>query len=434
MPRAHAAVVLVLCTLAWLVPAGARAAAPPAVPALLGGVNIDGLSFSSTTGQADAEIAAARQMHVKIVRADIPWSVLEPNGPGSVDPRALAFTDRLVGDAAAAGIRVVATVASSPCWASAAPPALARKCSRSREGDANSWPPAVPADYAAFVAYLAGRYGGKLAAIEIWNEPDQSNEAYFAGPHKAERYAAMLRSAYPAIKQASPGLTVVAGSLVGSNGVFLRDLYRAGIKGFYDGLSVHYYNLTLASLRSIHEVQLANGDSTRLWLDEFGWTSCWPRHRIEEEQACVTAQIQAANLTTTFRAMAHTPYIAAALVYKLRDSPSEEFGMLSTHNGHKPAFLALAGVMASLGADVPRVRLTLRHAGRRVIASGSGPVGDFMGIEAFQGSVLRWKAVFILDRFNHFSIALPPVLGTRGLRVRVFQYSTGLGRGAQQSI
>ncbi len=338
-----------------MVPSAEAASASPAPQSLLGGVNIDGPSFRSQPAQADSAIAAARQMHVKIVRADIPWSVLEPSGPGVIDPRALAFTDRLMSDAAAAGIRVVATVASTPCWATTAPLALKRGCKGDRENAANAWPPAVVGDYAAFVAYLAGRYGGNLAAIEVWNEPDQSNEAYFAGRHKAARYAALLRAAYPAIKQASPGLTVLGGSLVGSNGAFLRELYAAGIKGYYDGLSVHFYTLTLASLRSIHEVQLANGDATRLWLDEFGWSSCWPRHKIQQEQACVTAQTQATNLTTIFRAMAHTPYVAAALVYKLRDSNLEDFGMLSVRNARKPAFVALSRVMGALGASVPRV-------------------------------------------------------------------------------
>ena len=98
----------------------------------------------------------------------------------------------------------------------------------------------------------------------------------------------MLRAAYPAIKAANPSVLVLAGSLVGSNGNFLRALYAAGIKGYYDGLSVHFYNLTLGSLRSIHEAQLANGDTKPLWLDEFGWSSCWPARKIEQEQACVT--------------------------------------------------------------------------------------------------------------------------------------------------
>ncbi len=184
-------------------------------------------------------------------------------------------------------------VDSSPCWASSAPASLLRACMPGGSSKANAWPPSNPATYAAFVAYLAQRYGTRLAAIEVWNEPDQANEHYFAGPEKPQRYAAILRAAYPAIKQANPSVPVLAGSLVGSNGVFLRALYAAGIKGYYDGLAVHFYTLTLASLRSIHEVQLANGDTKPLWLDEFGWSSCWPRYRIQQEQACVTPQIQA---------------------------------------------------------------------------------------------------------------------------------------------
>ncbi len=88
---------------------------------------------------------------------------------------------------------------------------------------------------------------------------------------------------------------------MGSNGAFLRALYAAGIKGYYDGLSVHFYNLVLASLRYIHEVQLQNGDHTPLWLNEFGWSSCWPRQRVQQEQGCVTKQVQAANLANVFR-------------------------------------------------------------------------------------------------------------------------------------
>ena len=119
-----------------------------------------------------------------------------------------------------------------------------------------------------------------------------------------QRYAAIVRAAYTAIKQADAAVPVLAGSLVGSNGVFLRALYAAGIKGYYDGLAVHYYSLVLASLRAIHEVQLANGDSRPLWLDEFGWSSCYPKQRIQEEQACVTARIQARTASRPARSSA----------------------------------------------------------------------------------------------------------------------------------
>jgi Cellulase (glycosyl hydrolase family 5) len=413
---------------AKLTPGSHLSSTPP-----MGGVNIIEVA-PAPLQEADRVIAQAQALHAKIVRTEVPWAVLEPRGPNQIEPRALAFADRLVSDAAADGIRVIMLVDGSPCWASSAPPSLSSACTPGRSSKANAWPPSNPSSYAAFAGYLARRYGRRLAAIEVWNEPDQANEDYFAGPDKPQRYAAILRAAYPAIKQANPNVPVLAGSLVGANGVFLRALYAAGIKGYYDGLSVHFYSLTLASLRSIHEVQLANGDTKPLWLNEFGWSSCYPQHKIQQEQACVTKQIQATNLTNTFRALAHTAYIAAEVVYKLQDSALENFGSLSTSDAHKPAFTALSRVLLSPFGPVSPITLSLRKRGGRVLASGSGPVGDYMELEAFQGSQLRYQALFTLDRFNRYSITLPSALPSSGLRVRVYQYWAGLPSSAQRGI
>jgi hypothetical protein len=396
-----AALAAILAFSAWASrSAQARSARAPALSAqphtLLGGLNVPSIGAYASLRALDQTIAYAHTLHATVVRTDVAWSILEPRAAGQIDQQELAETDRLVADAAAAGIRVIMTVDSPPCWASSAPAALLRACSPTSQGKANAWPPSNDADYAAVVAFLAKRYNTRLAAIEVWNEPDQVNEHYFAGPEKPKRYAAILRAAYPAIKQASPSVPVLAGSLVGSNGVFLRALYAAGIKGYYDALAVHYYNLTIASLRSIREVQLASGDTAPLWLDEFGWSNCWPRQRKQQEQACVTSQVQASNLLNTLRTLDRTPYVAAAMVYKLQDTSSENFG--------------------------------------RVVASGSAPVGDFMELEAFQGSVLRYRALFTLNRFNRYSLALPAVLGTRGLRVRAYQYGAGAGGGPERSI
>jgi hypothetical protein len=431
------ALLLGLLLAATLAPAGSArrtTAARAASAAPLGGVNIPGLYQGERPSAADREIASARALHAQVVRVDVRWSVLEPHGSGQIEPGAQAFLDRLVGDAAAAGIRVIVTADSTPCWASSAPGAALRGCVAGESSRANAWPPANPSTYASFVAYLAARYGTRLAAIEIWNEPDQANEDYFAGPEKPKRYAAILRAAYPAIKQANPEVPVLAGSLVGSNGVFLRALYAAGIKGYYDGLAVHFYNLTLGSLRAIHETQLANGDDAPLWLDEFGWASCWPRQKTQQEQACVTPKIQAANITNMFRSLARTPYVAAAVLYGLQDGGREDFGVLNAQGARKPAFAALAQVLASpFGAPSP-VTLSLRRRGGAVLASGSGPVGDFMQLEALQGSVPRYRALFTLDRFNRYSIPLPRVLGTHGLTVRVYQYWQGSAADTQRNI
>jgi cellulase (glycosyl hydrolase family 5) len=413
----------------------AAAYAPGATAAPLGGINIVGIGPDATAAKIDSAIASAKALHAKIVRTEVPWSMLAPRTQGSIDPGMLALTDRLVNDAAAAGIRVVMTVDSTPCWDSTAPAALLSTCTPAHPTQANAWPPRDPAPYGTITAFLAQRYGAKLAAIEVWNEPDQANEDYLAGPEKPQHYAAILHAAYPVIKQASPTTPVLAGSLVGSNGAFLKALYAAGIKGFYDGLSVHFYNLVLGSIRSIREVQSANGDSKPLWLDEFGWSSCWPRQRTQQEQGCVTAQAQGANLSSVIRSLARTPYVAAESVYKLQGSLREDFGVLNENGTRKPAFTPLAQVLAAPTTGRPSpVTLSLRASHGRVLASGSGPVGDFMGLEAFRGTTLRYRALFTLDRFNRYALKLPKALGTHGLRVRVFQYWAGVSRGAQRNI
>jgi hypothetical protein len=409
--------------------ARAAAAGPPA-----GGVNLSGYSDGASLAFADTEIAAARRLNAKLVRAGLSWSSLEPARRGQIDARALAFTDRLVADAAADGIGVIFTVSSTPCWASSAPAALLKRCSPAHLTQANAWPPRRPSDYASVMAYLAGRYGSRLAALEVWNEPDQANQLYFAGPHKVARYAAILRAAYPAVKRANAAVPVLGGSLVGSNGSFLRGLYAAGIKGYYDGLAVHFYNLVLGSVRAIHQVQLANGDRTPLWLDEFGWTSCFPRHRVQEEQPCVTRQVQAANISDIYRSLAHAPYVAAVVLYQLQDTGGESFGVQTAAGVPKTAFGALARVLAAPFGPPRPVKLALRRRGAAVQAVGSGPVGDFMQLEAFAGGVLRYRALFLLDRFDRYSIRLPAALGNHGVRVRVFQYWAGASGAARARI
>jgi hypothetical protein len=408
---------------------GARRATAP-----VGGVNVVGLGYGSQPAEADRAIAFARKLHAKVVRTEILWSAMEPRENGQIDPHALAFTDRLMADAAAAGIRVIATVRGTPCWDSSAPASLLTGCSPTHLTPANRWPPTDDGAYASFVAYFAQRYGTKLAAIEIWNEPDQANELYFAGPNKAKLYAALLRAAYPAIKQANPNVLVLGGSLVGSNGLFLRTLYEDGIKGYYDALAVHFYTLTVDALRTFRHTQLENGDSKPLWLDELGWSSCWPRQRVEQEQACVTPRVQATNIREIFRSLARIPYLGAEVIYKLQDSPEQDFGVLTAGDVRKPAFAALSGALVSPFKPNRPVQLSLRRRAGHVLASGSAPVGDYMALEALQGKLLRFRAVFALDRFNRYSITLPAVLGTSGLTVRVYQFRTGPARAAQKHI
>jgi Cellulase (glycosyl hydrolase family 5) len=431
MAAVRAGALLIAAAAATLAIATSASGAASHKPPLLG-VNISDVDAGSPA-DADADVKAAAALHATVVRTEVTWSVMQPRAAGENDPRVVAYLDRLAADAAAHHMRLILLVDSVPCWESSAPAALLASCG-TKNSRANGWPPKNPADYASLVGFLAGRYGATLAAIEIWNEPDHINERYFAGPEKARKYAELVKLAYPAIKAANPSVAVIAASLVGSNGEFLRALYANGMKGFYDGLAVHYYTLTLASVRSIRRVQLENGDRTPLWLDEFGWSSCYPRERIQAEQACVTEPIQAVDLRDVLRSLTRTSYIAAEVPYRLRDSSTENFGVTTVHGASKPSFLALSRVFSSPFGRISITKLRLRRHRGHVIARGSGPVGDFMVLEASEHGALRYRATFVLDRFNRFKLTLPRVLGTHGLHVRVYQMWAGRRAAARASI
>ena len=441
MPRMAAArFLLALAALAAttapaLAAGGQGAPAPRARPASTPpqlGVNISNIDAESLGG-ADAEIAAAAALHARVVRTELQWSVMEPKAAGVNDPRVLAFGDRLMADASARGIRVILLLDSAPCWESSAPPAVLAGC-ETRSSRANGYPPKDPADFAAFAAFLAARWHSALAAIEVWNEPDHVNEHFFAGPEKARRYAELVRAAYPAIKGADPSVAVLAGSLVGFNGVFLQALYAHGMKGYYDGLAIHFYTLTLDGVRSIRAVQLANGDNTPLWLDEFGWSSCWPKQRVQDEQTCVTESVQAKNLRDVMRSLARTSYVAAEVSYKLRDSRDEQFGVMADGGHHKPAFRTLSSAFSAPFGPITRTSLKLHVRAGAIIATGSGPVGDLMDLEASTKGGLLYRATFVLDRFDRFSLRLPGALGRHGVLVRVWQLWAGRGAGAHARI
>ncbi len=48
--------------------------------------------------------------------------------------------------------------------------------------------------------------------------------------------------------------------------------------------------------------------------------------------------------------------------------------------------------------------------------------------------MLRYRALFTLDRFNRYVIPLPQALGTHGLTVRVYQYWQGSRSDTHRSI
>jgi len=333
---------------------------PRAPLAALGprGVQLHPLWDGESVATFDRELDTVRAAGGDTVRIDIGWSNLEQAGKGAYDDASAAKADTFLRDARARGIKVIATLWSTPCWASSAPADIKQGCrDHWWERGVDRYPPNDARDYADAAAWVAARWGSQLQALELWNEPN--SRSFFNSAHAASDYAALVRTAYPRIKAADQGLTVVAGSLQWADARFLGALYAAGLAGSYDAISIHPYDdpgehaspgdatYSFADgVPAIHRLMVAHSDArTPLWLTEFGWATC-PSSR---SALCVSPRQQAQNLTDAFHQIARWPYVQTAIYYELRDesasSPDfqQHLGLLSTDFTPKAAYAAFAG-------------------------------------------------------------------------------------------
>lgn len=332
------------------------------------GVGSHALWFDVSNADLDHELDMARAANSNVLRVDVSWSSLESGGKAAYSQWYVDKLDRFVKGADARGMKVIAMVWATPCWASSAPESVKQGCSGSWwDRGVTAYPPNNDSDYADIVKWVTSRYGTKLAAVELWNEPNLPEPRFWNTPNKAARYAQLVKAAYPAAKAGNAAVPVLAGALASADKPFLDELYANGIQGNYDGISVHPYNENrsptdlwkpewqkytfLPGLQWVRSGQTAHGDTKPLWITEFGWTTgtntAW--HVSEEQQGLYIRQ--------AFGLLDSMPYVKAAAVYTLRNvgtDPSDfetNFGLVRQDFSAKPAYGALRDALA--GAPVP---------------------------------------------------------------------------------
>ncbi len=115
------------------------------------------------------------------------WQDMETS-PGQYNEPLIAAMNGRIAALKARGVKVLVVVHRTPAWASGGRGGIA--------------PPSNPATFGAFMGEIAQRVPG-ADAWELWNEPDSGE--FWAGGADPAAYAALLRSAYPAIKAVQPG-------------------------------------------------------------------------------------------------------------------------------------------------------------------------------------------------------------------------------------
>lgn len=372
MSRAALATVIAVGLLVGVAGAAAASDAPPPAPSLkFYGAQLHVLWGGNTSADVDRQLDLLAAASSNSARVDVAWSSLQDGGRGTFSSWYRDRVDYLVAGASARGIALVLALTETPCWASSAPESLKQGCAGAYwDRGVTKYAPVNVADYAAAASYVAARYGTRIAALELWNEPNYNDQGYttFATADRVGTYAAMVRAAYPAVKAASPKLTVLAGALSFADDVFLRGLYAAGIRGHYDAISVHPYNEWRApgaahdrawykydyvlGMAAIRATMLAAGDPSQVWVTEFGYTTC----TAGSDRWCVTEAQQAAYLASAARLAATWPWVSAFIAYNLRDKGTDRtdtednFGLVRADYTAKPALAALGTTFAEFAA------------------------------------------------------------------------------------
>jgi hypothetical protein len=192
-----------------------------------------------------------------------------------------------------AGLNLVVRIDRQPFWTEVDPLDLHENA-----------PPANWQDFGDFCGAVAHRYQGRIAAYQIWNEPNLSREWGAKPPNPAE-YTELLKVCYQAIKAADPAAIVISAGLAptGTNDAtampdtdFLQGMYDAGAAAYFDVLGLHapgfkappeldpaeaaanpeYGGGRWFSFRHVEDmraIMVANGDGAKqVVILEMGWT------------------------------------------------------------------------------------------------------------------------------------------------------------------
>jgi hypothetical protein len=331
--------------------------------------------------QIRAEFQQLRAGGITWVREDLSWAVLQPRrGVFNWAP-----FDSLMTAAAQAGVQVLGILDYSTPWASSDP---------SGTGDI-LYPPKNNADFAAYAAAVAARYGtgggfwsanpslapDALTAVEIWNEPFGS-WFWKPGPDPAA-YAALVSATAPAIHAVSPGMTVLmSGELWswdnrnGATGTQMQPWITRVLAAnprlatLVNGIDVHPYStprnlgpydtapnaaMSFSRVPMVRAAELRAGANLPIWITEIGWSTA------TRYQWGISEQAQATDVKGAVqRAIGEWgSYVSKVFVFGwyrssgVSGDSEDNYGLLESNGVPKPAWTTITQLLGGANASQP---------------------------------------------------------------------------------
>ena len=229
-----------------------------------------------------------------------------------------------------------------------------------------------------YVEQVVSRYRGRVAAYEIWNEP---NWVFWGGTD--ERFFALSAAAAKKIRETDPQAVILAGATSRFSKRFTRGLFDAGAMEHTDGFSIHPYGVNpLDTVKQIDKLRRLLDEyryDKPIWISELGY-STGPLSFCPADQ-------YPAYIVKTLSALAARGSVRNAVWYELMDdynpgeapdpiNPLRHFGLIYPNRNHKPGAEAFALCTAYLAGAEYRPELPLREGVSKTITALYFKAGD----------------------------------------------------------
>ncbi len=278
----------------------------------------------------------------KLTRIPVPWNLVQPYSASSYD---WSRVDAAVAGARNAGLMVLLVLyGPAPVWAQAP--------GANPGGTGN--PPADPRTFGTFAQATAQRYAPQVSAFEVWNEP---NLPHYLQPPTAATYVPLLKAAYEGIRAAGAQQPVVSGGTSSSpdgtpDVTFLRDMYAAGGKPYFDAVGVHPYTFPSpitgsgsGVLINGYQVMQSNGDAAKkMWITEYGQPTGSSAVSVSEQQ-------QAQIIVDAVQRTQQLSWVGVFVVFNTRDLSADpsvmdaNFGLFRYDGSPKQSAFALRSLL-----------------------------------------------------------------------------------------
>lgn len=311
------------------------------------------------------------------VKVQISWKLYQP-APNEYHAERFAELDAFIDQANVLGIKVMLGVSKAPEW--------------SRPTTELDGPPSDFALFEQFTAYLASRYTGKVAAYELWNEPNLLRE-WNGRSLNASELVTLIQFGATGVRQHDTQAVIISGApaTTGINDgvtavddrVYLQQMLASGVGNIVDAIGIHPYGASnppdsttsapdpVTSSHNNHpsfffldtlidyQTLLTQANINKpIWVTEFGWgtfENIAQTTPLGAEFMLQTSEWQQAEYIARAYELSQTmPTVGPMMLWNLNFAPllgqdfSESgYSILNADGAPRPAYLTLQQALNS---------------------------------------------------------------------------------------